>query len=150
MLNDTSVQFRDSGSADGGSNWNELAPLQVDNSWYEELNAKCYGMALHLCPHVPIPPAAATAILVAGVVTTASSVAYRYLWGLIWRKGHQCSSASSPQKARPSFLPPIVCLSSSTLVSASACWKPSVPTFRKRQSTHKVPRGCLPLWLKTV
>ena len=48
-----------------------MAPLQVDNSWYEELNAECYGMALHLCPHVPIPPAAATAILVAGVVTTA-------------------------------------------------------------------------------
>ena len=28
-------------------------------------------MALHQCRHVPIPPAAATAILVAGVVTTA-------------------------------------------------------------------------------
>ena len=97
-------------------------------------------MALHWCRHVPIPPAAATAIVVAGVVTTVSSVAHRYLWRLTWRKGHHCSSASSPQKVRPSFLPPIVCLSSSTLVS-SACWKPKAPTFRKRQSRHKGSSG---------
>ena len=39
------------------------------------------------------------------------------------------------------FLPPIVCLSSSTLVSSTACWKPSAPTFRKRQSRHKGSSG---------
>ena len=30
----TNVEFRDSGSADGGSR-NELAPPQVDDSWHE-------------------------------------------------------------------------------------------------------------------
>ena len=50
MQNNTSVEFRDSGSADG--------------------NAERYGMAPHRCRHVPIHHVAATAILVAGVVTT--------------------------------------------------------------------------------
>ena len=67
------------------------------------------------------------------------SVAYGCLWRLTW--GHHCSFASSPRKARPLFLPSVVCLSSSTLVSSSACWKPSASTFRKRQSTHKGSSG---------
>ena len=98
-------------------------------------------MAPHRSRHVPIPPTAANAILVAGVVTTASSVAHGCLWRLTWRKGHHCSSASSPRKARPLFLPSVVCLSSFTLVSSSECWKPSASTFRKRQSTHKGSSG---------
>lgn len=31
----TSVEFRDSGGVDGGSDWFELAPLQVDDTWHE-------------------------------------------------------------------------------------------------------------------
>ena len=53
--------------------------------------------------------------------------------------GYHCSSPSSPRKACPSFLLSVVCLSSSTLVSSSACWKPS--DFENNIRRTKVPRG---------
>ena len=65
------------------------------------------------------------------------SVAYGCILRLTWRKGRHC--CSSPQKARPSFLPRIVCLSSSTLLCPLHVESPQHLRFENDtwKSTHK-------------
>ena len=103
------------------------------------------GMAPHLYRHVPIPHITATAILIAGVVTTVVS-----LHTDVFEDSHggrvTTAPLHPPHNRHVLFRYPL----SAYLVSSSTCWKPSAPKFRKRhwQSTQKGSSGgvCLCCW----
>ena len=102
-------------------------------------------MAPHLYRHVPIPHITATAILIAGVITTVVSLNTD-----VFEDSHggrvTTAPLHPPHNRHVLFRYPL----SAYLVSSSTCWKPSAPNVRKRhwQSTQEGSSGgvCLCCW----